>query len=297
MSAELRLSLEYSSDEASPRAARDGGRSAPSPTARADAPLSPFPRGDGASPAAALDLSADGNGDAPLAEGGDAFLSPAPGLDVAPVPPRQCLWCRRPIEQTQLLWCSKKCRQTAWRARKIAVAEDLADTPKRLGFADPAYPGLSRKYYRYEPTYAGEVDHVELVARLRSTYDGWALCTSAKALRDVLPLCPPDARVCAWVKPDGVSSLTRGLHNKWEPVIVVPARFRRPGFRDWLSAKAARGGGTLMGRKPLKFCLWLLQLLGASPVDTLDDLYPGTGIVTRVFRQFQERARREVVRV
>src|SRR5690606_29922144 len=121
--------------------------------------------------------------------------------DVAAVPERRCLWCRGPLEQTQLRWCSKTCRQTAWRARKLAVIEDLGDTPKRLAYADPPYPGLARRYYGDQPSYAGEVDHAALIAQLVG-YDGWALSTSAKALRDVLPLCPPAARVAAWVKPN-----------------------------------------------------------------------------------------------
>jgi hypothetical protein len=66
----------------------------------------------------------------------------------------------------------------------------------RIADADPPYPGLSRKYYRDEPTYAGEVDHAALVARLVAGYDGWALSTSAAALQNLLPLCPAGIRVC-----------------------------------------------------------------------------------------------------
>ena len=174
--------------------------------------------------------------------------------------------------------------------RKISVAEDLGDTPKRICYADPPYPGLSSKYYSDEPTFAGEVDHAELVSLLQR-YDGWALSTSARALRDILPLCPPEARVAAWVKPNGADPRTRGPHSLWEPVVYIPARLRRPGVRDWLSAKPARGGGTLMGRKPIAFCAWLFQLLGASPVDEFDDPFPGTGMVSRAWGQFCASAR------
>jgi hypothetical protein len=67
--------------------------------------------------------------------------------------------------------------------------------------ADPPYPGKAF-YYRDHPDYAGEVDHAALIARL-STYDGWALSTSAAALPAVLALCPPGVRVAA-------SDLARG---------------------------------------------------------------------------------------
>jgi hypothetical protein len=161
---------------------------------------------------------------------------------------------------------------------------------RRVAYADPPYPGTSRKYYRNEPTYAGEVDHVALLSSLQE-FDGWALSTSAKALRDLLPLCPREARVCAWGKPHGVSSKTRGLHNAWEPVIVVPARRVRPGVADWLSARPARGGGeTLMGRKPVKFCAWLFRVLGMMPGDELVDVFPGTGVVSAAWAEVSRRS-------
>ena len=72
------------------------------------------------------------------------------------VPERPCQWCRAELDPTQEKWCSKRCRQTAWRFRQIAVVEDLGDTPKRLGYADPPFPGLSRKYYGDQPSYRGE---------------------------------------------------------------------------------------------------------------------------------------------
>ena len=199
---------------------------------------------------------------------------------------RVCLWCRHGLTATQERWCSKKCRQTAWRFRRLSVVEDLSDTAKRLAYADPPFPGLSRKYYRDEPTYAGEVDHRRLLEQL-ATFDGWGLSTSSKALRDVLALCPPEARVCAWVKPNGVPRSNRGVSSVWEPLIVVPARRRPPGVRDFLLAKPARGGGTLMGRKPIAFCSWLFALLGAGRDDSLEDLFPGTGIVGRCWEEFR----------
>lgn len=198
---------------------------------------------------------------------------------------QECLWCRQLLEQTQVRWCSKRCRQAGYRARQVAAVEGCDGQPRRLAYADPPYPGLAAKYYRHEPSFAGEVDHAELIERLVSEYDGWALSTSAKALRDVLPLCPKEARVCAWMKAIGASVRTRGIHNTWEPLIVVPARSQRPGVRDYLYAQPARGGGELPGRKPIAFCGWMFALLGAAAGDSLDDLFPGTGIVQAAWAQ------------
>lgn len=205
-------------------------------------------------------------------------------MSVGEVLERRCGWCRSEIGTTGKRWCSKRCRQTAWRARQLASLEYSGGARRRIAIADPPYPGLARKYYGREESYAGEVDHRCLLEQL-ATYDGWALATSSKALRDVLPMCPPGARVAAWTKPIGASPLTRGPHSCWEAVIFVPCRRRRPGVRDWLEAQPARFGGELMGRKPIAWCAWVLELVGAAPSDAVADLFPGTGVVGRVAEQ------------
>ncbi len=212
-----------------------------------------------------------------------------------------CAWCReRPAAQGHgSRFCSRRCRQAAWRARggkrawRARLRSELERAnaePKRIAYADPPYPGTAVRYYRDEPTFRGEVDHAALVRELEG-FDGWALSTSAKALRSILPLCPSSARVCAWVKPHGVPRASFGAHNAWEPVIVVPARRQPPGVRDWLSALPARGWGTLRGRKPIAFCRWLWELLGAEPGDEFSDLFPGTGMVARCWLELGAVAR------
>ena len=93
----------------------------------------------------------------------------------------------------------------------------------RLAYADPPYPGQSAKHYADHPDYAGEVDHAALIEQLAS-YDGWVLHTSSVALRDVLPLCPSEARCMAWVKPFAAFKRNVRCAYTWEPVLFVPAR-------------------------------------------------------------------------
>lgn len=212
-------------------------------------------------------------------------------MTVARALPRQCGWCRSALEQTPssgaAKYCGTRCRQAAFRLRRRREQLVTAAEPGRFAYADPPYPGLSSKYYRNEPTFAGEVDHAALIASLAGGgYTGWALSTSAKSLRYVLPLCPPDVRVASWVKPIGVSSRTFGIHNTWEPLIVWGGRKLRGGKRDWLSAQPARYGGELPGRKPIAFIAWMFDLLGASPGagDTFEDWFPGTGVVGRAWQ-------------
>jgi len=152
----------------------------------------------------------------------------------------------------------------------------------RFAYADPPYIGRAY-YYRNHPDYAGEVDHAELVSRLVREYpDGWALSLSSPSLRVVLPMCPDDVRVMAWVKP--FCSFKPGINPAyaWEPIIVRGGRKRGrdvPTVRDWISANITLRKG-LTGAKPPTVCRWLFDVLGATKEDTLDDLFPGTGIVT-----------------
>jgi hypothetical protein len=217
---------------------------------------------------------------------------------------RACVWCRAAIgdaSRVDARFCGKKCRQAAWRLRShlspvargdgsleaSGNASPGPDRPLRLAYADPPYPGLSRKYYGTHPDYKGEVNFPALIERLRIQYDGWALSTSARSLRDLLPLCPPEARVCAWVKPGGAPLRTYGLHNVWEPIIVLQGRRVQPGRRDALYIHPARlGGSDLIGRKPVQFCAWLFEALGAAASDSFDDLFPGSGAVGAAWREF-----------
>jgi hypothetical protein len=202
-------------------------------------------------------------------------------------PPR-CSWCGGPLKAARYpgdrIFCCRACRQAAWRVRVRFRIDEANDRPMRFAYLDPPFPGKAF-LYKDQASYAGEVDHAKLIASL-SAYDGWALSTGAYALRDVLPLCPATARVCAWVKPIGVSGATFGLHNAWEPLVVVPGRALQPGKRDWLAAQPARRGGSdLIGRKPEAFCVWMFACLGMLPGDSLEDLFPGSGIVGRAWAE------------
>ncbi len=268
----------------------------PSPRASVDGVPSPMETSD--PHARALSL-----GQLAVTELGLSLVSLTPALDTSASPgaardgspgddgdARRCAWCRGPLPATarpDAQFCAKACRQSAWRARRVQLLEQPGES-LIVAYADPPYPGTARRYYRNEPTYRGEVDHARLLSLLEH-FDGWALSTSRKALRALLALCPPEVHVAPWVKPIGVSGRTRGPHNAWEPVIYKPARLVRPGVRDWLSAKPARHGGDLHGRKPEAYVRWVFALLGMAPGDRLVDLFPGTRIFSKVWAQFSSR--------
>lgn len=179
----------------------------------------------------------------------------------------------------------------------------------RFAYADPPYLGKCR-LYNHEHGVDGLCwddlsTHERLINRLVGEFpDGWALSASSPSLREILPLCPPEARVAAWVKP--FSAFKRGVRPAyaWEPVIFVGGRNPSRGHshappvkggkqttpKDFLAESITLKKG-LTGAKPEAFCEWVLNLLNAQPGDELVDLYPGTGVMSRVaHRRLQEAA-------
>lgn len=156
----------------------------------------------------------------------------------------------------------------------------------RLAYADPPYVGQSKKHYGDHEDYAGEVDHAALIERLVMEYpDGWALSCSSPSLRFLLPICPEDVRVMAWVKPFAAFKRNVRVAYAWEPVIVKPAERLEGAIptRDFVAEGITMRRG-FTGAKPEGFCYWLFAAMGMRPgLDTLDDLFVGSGAVTRAF--------------
>jgi len=162
----------------------------------------------------------------------------------------------------------------------------------RFCYCDPPYPGLSRRYYGDHRDFDGEVDHAELVSRLTTAgYDGWALSTSAAALRDVWALCPVDTRLCVWFNGPRKTKSYEPL-RAYEAVLLWGGRKRQVPVVEDLCDVLQWGGrqhsypDAVTGMKPAAFCDWLFRLLGASRGDELDDLFPGSGAVTRAWGVF-----------
>lgn len=157
----------------------------------------------------------------------------------------------------------------------------------RFCYADPPYPGCAHRYP--EKT---EVDHGELIARLVDEFpDGWALSTHSPALRDLLPLCPPDVRVLAWCKPWTPFRPNVNPAYAWEPVIVRGGRKRTRAqltLFDWIACHST-ARAKVLGQKGEAFSFWLFEILNLQPGDELIDLFPGSGAVGRAWDRWQHR--------
>ena len=165
----------------------------------------------------------------------------------------------------------------------------------RFAYADPPYIGQAKKHYSHNPLCA-EVDHSVLINELNE-FDGWALSCSSPSLKIILPMCPDDVRVMAWVKPFCIFKPNVNPAYAWEPVLVRGGRKMGrdlPTVRDWVSCNIPLKRG-LVGVKPDDVCYWLFDVLGMEPLDEFYDLFPGSGAVGLAWETYREmRSRVEV---
>jgi hypothetical protein len=167
----------------------------------------------------------------------------------------------------------------------------------RLAYADPPYLGCCRLYGHEHNDGGAEpwdgkcwddpATHNLLLDTLAERYDGWAYSMTSTSLAQLLPLAP-DCRIASWVKPFAAFKRNVRIAYTWEPVLFVPGRDRSkdgaPVGRDHIAESITLRKG-FTGTKPPKVCAWLLDLLGYVEGDTVDDLFPGTGVMADVLAQ------------
>lgn len=158
---------------------------------------------------------------------------------------------------------------------------------RRFAYADPPYPGCA-SYYSGDPN-AAEVNHEILIGSLELSYpDGWALSTSVSGVSACLPFITVPWHVGAWCKTNPQPYAGQRWLRSWEPVIFGSVDTAgKPTVRDWFSSSTPRrkgqsglNGSSLLGSKPPQFCNWLLLMFGFREGDTIDDLFPGSGVLS-----------------
>src|SRR5690348_14888851 len=98
----------------------------------------------------------------------------------------------------------------------------------KFAYSDPPYYGCCSLYGHFHPDglcWDDVETYREHIATLEHNFpDGWALSASSPSLRALLPLCPPDIRIAAWVK--SFCAFKRGVRPAyaWEPVIFRGGR-------------------------------------------------------------------------
>lgn len=171
----------------------------------------------------------------------------------------------------------------------------------RLVYSDPPYLGQAKRHYSNDPSGipAKEVNYPALVAHLLADYDGFALSASEPSIHylnllihgpelDPKRWLNKDVRIAPWVKPHCSWKPWNSVAYTWEPVFfrTVRSKGARPTPRDHLVCNSTRQKGT-HGAKPEEFCEWILDLIGYDPArDTIEDMYPGSGVFTRVAQRY-----------
>lgn len=161
-----------------------------------------------------------------------------------------------------------------------------------FAYADPPYLGCGGLYAEHHLNaldWDRPATHQALIDRLCSEFpDGWAMSLSSPSLKTILPMCPEDVRVAAWVKPFAAFKPGVGVAYAWEPVIFRGGRRRtrdQDTVRDWVSANITLKRG-LTGAKPRVFCRWVFASLNARAGDQFTDLFPGTGAVQAAWNEW-----------
>lgn len=133
--------------------------------------------------------------------------------------------------------------------------------------------------------------HIQLVEDLQRDYDGWAIAMSVHSLSVYLSAVETDSRngirVGVWHKPAAVTSGSR-VTNCWEPVLFKIPQDRR----GWKSGTASRDVFTFnppksgfMGAKPKEWVQWVVEVLGVTEQDSVEDLFYGSGAVTQALME------------
>lgn len=172
----------------------------------------------------------------------------------------------------------------------------------KFAIADPPYYGRARRWYGVGGCGVGygkgQADqhpeahiwdqseaHLEMLRHLKANYDGFAIATSVMGLnvylREIDLKQGSGFRICIWHKPISSPSGSR-IRNVYEPVIVyIPAD--RRGYAehkrmDDLKTINIKPNG-FIGSKPQEWVEWVIDLMGATKKDQIDDLFHGSGAV------------------
>lgn len=165
----------------------------------------------------------------------------------------------------------------------------MTNAAVKLAYADPPYYGYGKLYSDTDAAALRSYDDLDawrdLIVRLDTEFDGWALSMTSGNLYDILPLFKTRPRIASWVKPFAAYKRNVRVAYTWEPVIFKEGRPRSVDGalvnRDHLAEPITMKKG-LTGAKPERTCRWILDLMGFKPGDTVTDLFPGTGVFGRV---------------
>ena len=212
---------------------------------------------------------------------------------------RVCVWCCGPIParaRRDAVCCSVRCRQARHRfLRTIGRAEASRGVPAapaglrrpalpRPGQPVPGPPRLRRRSRPRRPhRAAGRLRRVGAVHLRRSAARRAGPVPTRGSGRRLAPRRP--------ARPGPLAAARLGTRPvlRWPPADPPPGQARRVDSIVCGVTPLTTQPGRVIGAKPAAVCRWIFGLLGAAPGDTLDDLFPGSGAVTRAWAAYTTR--------
>lgn len=183
----------------------------------------------------------------------------------------------------------------------------------KFAIADPPYYGRARRWYGEGGCGVGhgkgQADnhpeahlwdrpekHLEMLEQLKTNYDGFAIATSVMGLnvylREIDLKQGSGYRMAIWHKSYSAPSGSR-IRNVFEPVLVYVPSDRR-GYKSHARIDDLRHINPklngFIGAKPKEWTLWVLDLMGATPADDVDDLFHGSGSVAQALTEWKTNA-------
>ena len=171
---------------------------------------------------------------------------------------------------------------------------------KTIAYSDPPYLGCGKLYPEHPDalSFDDPETHRRLIERLSDEFDGWVLHTHVRGWRvfERNGWLPSDVRICGWFKSFAAFKRNVSVAYAWEPVIIraarKPAVSKRMIYRDFkevpdsIKCPITLKKGT-PGAKPPPVVLWGIELMGSHYGDKLEDMFPGTGIVSATWESWK----------
>ena len=180
----------------------------------------------------------------------------------------------------------------------------------KFAIADPPYYGRARRWYGSGGCGVGhgigQADnhpeahiwdepeaHLEMLANLKANYDGFAIATSVMGLnvylREIDLKQGSGYRMAIWHKPISSPSGSR-IRNAYEPVLIYVPKDRR-GYKSHARIDDIRSINIepigFIGAKPKAWVWWVLDLMGVNKNEQVDDLFYGSGAVTKAVEEWR----------
>lgn len=166
-------------------------------------------------------------------------------------------------------------------------------TAFNAGFADLAEVATASKKRAKHGLLDDVLTPEAVVAKLNDEFDAWAMILKVSDLRAVLPYCPSNVRVGAWIRTVEPGTTLANKRASWEPVIFMTRGIRKlsPGRKPWLDhhVEPYAPEKRIKGSRPPGVYAWIFEGLELKQRDSFVHLFQKDDRMTAAWKQWQVR--------